>query len=141
MQTIEFFAQGVPKGQPRPRAFARGGHAAIYDPGTAEGWKGQIAIGARPFIPKQPILGPVKLTLDFRLPRPKKHFHNNGALRTDAPIWCEKKPDADNYAKAVMDALTILRFWGDDCQVCVLKVRKAYGLDTGCNIKIEECEQ
>ena len=39
---------GEPKGQPRPRAFAKpigGGKfsARVYDAGTAEGWKSQIA--------------------------------------------------------------------------------------------------
>ena len=34
---ISFTVLGDPKGQPRPKAFSRGGHAAVYDPGTAEG--------------------------------------------------------------------------------------------------------
>ena len=37
------FVHGEPKAQPRAKAFARNGRAGIYDPGTAEGWKGAIA--------------------------------------------------------------------------------------------------
>ncbi|NCA12937.1 MAG: RusA family crossover junction endodeoxyribonuclease, partial [Proteobacteria bacterium] len=38
------------------------------------------------------------------------------------------KPDADNCAKAVMDALTQLgAFWRDDAQVVELRVWKDYG--------------
>lgn len=46
--TITFFIHGDPKPQPRPRAFARrmGAKfvARVYDAGTAEGWKSQIAM-------------------------------------------------------------------------------------------------
>lgn len=59
-------------------------------------------------------------------------------MKDAAPNWCIKKPDADNYAKAVMDALTILRFWEDDCQVCDLSVRKQFARLPGCNIEISE---
>jgi hypothetical protein len=40
---ISIFVHGEPKGQPRPRAFARGGMVRMYDPATAEGWKSAIA--------------------------------------------------------------------------------------------------
>ncbi len=30
------FIKGIPKGQPRVRAFVRGRHAGVYDPGTAD---------------------------------------------------------------------------------------------------------
>jgi Holliday junction resolvase RusA-like endonuclease len=139
MKTIQFFAAGIPKGQPRPRAFARGGHAAVYDPGTAEGWKSQVAIAAREHIPDVPLDTPIKLRLGFILPRPKAHQRANGLLKDGAPLFCAKKPDADNYAKAVMDALTLLRVWNDDCQVCELYVRKTYGPQPGCLVSITEC--
>ena len=45
---------GDPKPQPRPKAFKRGKHAAVYDPGTAEGWKGSIALAARELTPASP---------------------------------------------------------------------------------------
>lgn len=141
MHRIEFFAEGNPKGQPRPRAFSRGGSARVYDPGTAEGWKSQIALAGRDHIPAQPITGAVRLCLQFIIPRPKSHYFKNNALRMVAPTLCTKKPDADNYAKAVMDALTVLRFWNDDSQVAVLHVQKLYGGNPGCRIEISECAE
>lgn len=134
--TIRFFAQGLPKGQPRPKAFSRGGHARVYDPGTAEGWKGQVALAARPHLPARPLTGPLKLVLRFYFPRPKSHFTTKG-LRDTAPRYHTSKPDFDNAAKAVSDALTELRMWGDDALVAVCVVEKWYATnETGCSIEI-----
>lgn len=120
---IEFRVNGIPKGQPRPRAFARGGHAAVYDPGTAEGWKSDIAMAAKPHIPATPLAGAVKLTIDFLLPRPKRLCRKNDPCCT-LPAMC--KPDLDNFCKAVMDCLTRIGMWQDDAQVVKLDAMKHY---------------
>lgn len=141
---IVFFAAGVPKGQPRPKAFTRGGIASVYDPGTAEGWKGCVALAARPFLPSEPMEGPVYLRLDFYAPRPGAHFRGKSRdLRPTAPEYHTGKPDADNFAKAIMDALTVLRMWRDDSQVADLRVRKLYEDDRGpgCEITIREATE
>jgi Holliday junction resolvase RusA-like endonuclease len=139
---INFFAEGLPKGQPRPKAFSRGGHARVYDPGTAEGWKSAVAVAAKPFLPAIPLIGPVKLELWFQMPRPKAHYRtgkNGGFLRPDAPTLHVGKPDCDNLAKAVLDALTHLRIWHDDAQVWRLTVQKSYDGDRpGCEITITQ---
>lgn len=143
IQPIRFFAQGVPKGQPRPKAFARGGIAAVYDPGTAEGWKSQIAIAARPFLPAVPLGGFLYVRFEFYFPRPKNHYRTGkraGELREDAPGYCDKKPDVDNAIKACLDALTVLRMWTDDAIVVDVRARKLYddGRGSGCIIEIKE---
>lgn len=136
---IQFYAAGIPKGQPRPKAFSRGGRASVYDPGTAEGWKGQVAIAAKDHKPAEPLITPLCLHLEFYMPRPKAHFLRNN-LRGTAPIYHIGKPDSDNLAKAVMDALSQLNFWRDDALVCHLIIRKVYdyGRGPGCIITIKE---
>lgn len=139
---IRFFAQGVPKGQPRPRAFSRGGHARVYDPGTAEGWKSCVAIAAKAHLPKEPMACPVAVALDFAFPRPKSHF-GTGKRATErkatAPTHHVAKPDADNAAKAILDALTDLRMWTDDAAVVQLTITKRYAEDLpGCLVTITE---
>lgn len=143
MPPITFYAQGVPKGQPRPKAFARGGIASVYDPGTAEGWKGQVALAARPYLPSQPLDVALILHLEFYFPRPKGHYiagKPERGIRPTSPGYLTGKPDADNAAKAIMDALTTLRMWRDDAQVAHLIVRKLYddGRGPGCIITIRE---
>ena len=70
---IEFIVYGEPKAQARPRAFARkvGGKffARVYDAGTAEHWKSEIATCARPFIPEKLLTGPVRVDLGIKLDR------------------------------------------------------------------------
>jgi Holliday junction resolvase RusA-like endonuclease len=122
---VTFSVFGDPKGQPRPRAFSRGGHARVFDPGTAEGWKSCIAIAARPHLPPKPLEGPLSVDLNFFFRRPKIHFKGQ-TLRAEAPRYHTRTPDADNLAKAVLDALTTLGMWHDDAQVADLVVRKWY---------------
>ena len=77
------------------------------------------------------------MKLIFFLPRPKKHFKKS-ELRPDAPYFHLKKPDFDNLAKAVSDALTILGWWNDDSQICDISIQKLYasGRPSGAEIEI-----
>lgn len=125
---IQFFANGIPKGQPRPRAFARKlGEkfvARMYDAGTAEAWKSQVAAVALSHRPRSPVEGPVILRLEFRFPRPKSLCRRKDP---DGEMPHIAKPDVDNAAKCVMDVLTQLGgFWRDDAQVATLIVSKVY---------------
>lgn len=129
---ITFRVYGEPKAQPRVRAFARkmgnGKFAArVYDPGTAEAWKSQIAEAAKPFI-ERTITNPVRLKLEFFMPRPKSHFGKKG-LKPNAPQFHVSKPDLDNMEKAIKDALTQIHMWQDDCQVIGVTKRKHYAQD------------
>ena len=142
---ISFFAAGIPKGQPRPRAFARKfGNtysARVYDPGTAEGWKAQVALAAKASLYGVfPLPGPLGVSLAFYMPRPKGHFGKKG-LKASAPSFPTGKPDVDNLAKAVLDALTQVGMWVDDAQIITLMVSKHYGQKTGCQIQIEELSE
>lgn len=137
---VTFTVQGEPKGQPRPRAFAFHGRARVYDPGTAEAWKSLIAFVARPHIPMEPLTGPVAVELHFHMPRPKAHSGRHG-IKPNAPKEHTGKPDADNLAKAVLDAMTTIGFWRDDSQVSDLKVRKIYSLTPGAVVTVTECRE
>lgn len=148
IEPISFFVSGEPKGQPRPRAFARkmgNGKfcARVFDSGTAEAWKSCIAAAAAQNKPAAPISGPVRLRICFHIQRPKSHYIGgkiDRGLRETAPHYHTGKPDSDNLAKAVMDALTQCGwFWGDDAQVAVLTSAKLYAdSGTGAMIEIKE---
>lgn len=125
MNQPEFFAFGTPKGQPRARAFAMKGKVRMYDPGTAEGWKSAVAAAAKPYI-NTFAAGPVRVSITFEMPRPKSHRTKAGELRMDRPVFHVGKPDCDNLAKAVLDALTAIGIWTDDAQVAELWITKKY---------------
>jgi Holliday junction resolvase RusA-like endonuclease len=143
-QRVVFAVQGDPKGQPRPQAFVRGNHAAVYDPGTAEGWKSCIAeawLKVRDEWTKTD--KPVLAALSFYFKRPKSHFRTGkraDELKPGAPEYHTKKPDSDNLAKAVLDCLTRLGAWKDDSQV-MLAVWKRYeheAADAGVIVELVE---
>jgi Holliday junction resolvase RusA-like endonuclease len=145
MSTLAFTITGDPKGQPRPRAFARkmgNVHVArFYDSDVADEWKRavQIVVLDASIVHKWPLtLGPVAISLCFSLPRPKSHFGAKG-LKPSAPVHHSGKPDADNLAKLVMDQITKSgRIWRDDSQVVSLRVEKlwASGNESGCSVLI-----
>lgn len=118
---------GIPKGQPRPQAFARkiGDKvvARVFTPGTAEAWKSAVAVAMEPHRPASPFEGPVSVDLLFLLPRPKARSrkHDPAGL-----LWCTTRPDVDNLAKAVLDCLTLQGWWRDDSQVVSLRAMKRW---------------
>lgn len=125
--SASFHVDGIPKAQPRPRAFARRFgdkfQARVYDAGTAEGWKSCVAAASLPHRPASPLTGPVALVVEFLLPRPK-----NRCRRADNPglVHCTTKPDIENLVKAVMDAMTQCGWWVDDSQVVELEASKCW---------------
>lgn len=67
--------------------------------------------------------------------RPKSHVTSKGALRKSAPAQLVAKPDVDNLAKFVLDALNGT-YYKDDSQVCQLFVHKRYGAENSVLVKL-----
>jgi Holliday junction resolvase RusA-like endonuclease len=136
---IEFFVPGTPAAQGRPRTrvlhMGKRAVAQIYNPHNADDWKARVMIVARPYVPRVALTGPIQLVLVFRLPRPQTHL-KRGVVRSDAPDWHTSKPDFDNFVKALLDALTAIKMWVDDCQVCDSRILKAYATEPGCFVRI-----
>jgi Holliday junction resolvase RusA-like endonuclease len=132
VSTWLFSVDGTPKGQPRPRAFARkvGGRyvARVFEAGTAEEWKSRVVVAARPYRPQTPIGGPVAVQIEFHIPRPKSRCRKRDP---EGFIPCVSRPDIDNLAKAVLDALQQDGWWRDDAQVMYLEVTKHYHPKSG----------
>lgn len=145
MSTLRFFIDGQPKGQPRPRAFARkmgAIHVArFYDSDVADAWKRAVYCEVLEAANKagwQVTTGPVSVALRFSMPRPKSHFGARG-LKPSAPQAHVGKPDADNLAKLILDQATQTeRIWRDDSQVVMMHVEKrwAFGDEAGCEVEI-----
>jgi Holliday junction resolvase RusA-like endonuclease len=126
---LEFWVAGVPKAQPRVKAFARGRHAGVYTPDTADAWKAEVRRAAlAKCAPPEPLRGPLSVSLVFVMPRPKSR---------KVGYWHTSRPDADNLAKAVLDALGDAVIWCDDSQVAWLVVKKLYAAAPGCAVIIE----
>jgi Holliday junction resolvase RusA-like endonuclease len=98
------FVEGKPRPQPRPR---KGKYGNFYNPGTVDSWKEAIQIEA--LTDRKPLITePIYLRIQF-------FFHKAGLSGGLVPHTV--KPDKDNLEKVVMDALTAIQIWKDDCQV------------------------
>ena len=110
----ELYVGIVPKGKARPR-FARGGHPytdpdqSRHEQAIRRAWMDRHGM--------EPVGGPhspVSVTIDFAKPLPK-------SVKVPRP-WT-LKPDLDNLAKSVLDALNGVAYV-DDAQIVKLTVRK-----------------
>ena len=144
---ITFRVDGEPLGQPRvkaqlvrPKRPSAKPFIHIYTPDSAKPWKIAVRAAAWRHQPGCPIEGPVGVTIDVLLPRPKylsTPWHEQNAAG-ELRACC--KPDRDNLDKLILDTLTELRFWKDDAQVCDGPVRKWYhaiGEQPGVRVSIE----
>lgn len=100
------FIEGEPKAQPRPR---KGRYGNFYNPPTADVWKQTVQAAFLKEGCKPMIQGRVMIKIHF-------FFHRSTGLNGNI-IPKTTKPDADNLWKPVMDALTNIGIWKDDCQV------------------------
>lgn len=144
LQTIKFRVYGIPKGQPRVKAFVRGNRAGVFTPPTANAWKDSVRSEALRVLPRVPLSGPIRFETKFVMPRPKYHFGKGkkaNVLTDDAPARCRTKPDFDNLAKAVADVLNECGMWDDDALVTDHSFIKRYaapGERSGCWISVEQ---
>jgi len=74
---------------------------------------------------------PVQVIIDAVFARPKSHMTRKG-VKPDAPAL--PRPDVDNIAKAVLDAIGPIL--GDDTQVSRLVVEKVYGTEARTTVRI-----
>lgn len=125
------FVQGSPKAQPRARAASIAGHARLYTPSSAKGWRERVWSALLPWKPLEPYDEPLELRLDFEFQRPASHWSKRTRLKASAPRWVGSRPDCDNLAKAVMDEMSEGAFWRDDALVVDLRVTKRYSDDPG----------
>ena len=131
------FIFGDPKGQPRPRAFARrigeAHFARMYDSDVADAWKQAVDLGIERELRANPVMlprfGAYDCALTFFFRRPKSHYGKAGHVKASAPVCHVSKPDADNLAKLVLDRITRGgRIWRDDSQVARLRVEKYWAI-------------
>lgn len=132
---MTFTVYGKPQGKARPR-FTRAGHA--YTPESTRDYEesirmAYIAAEGRKIPAGVPVT--VDITAWYAIPKSAR-----GALRermTNGELVPTVKPDWDNVAKAICDALNGLA-WHDDAQVTQATVRKVYGISPMVRVEIRE---
>lgn len=132
---VRFFVPGDPVAKGRPRAVRTRTGVRMHTPEKTERYERLVqhhamlaSVGA--------FNGPVRVFLDFGIATPASWSKK----RTEAALSglerpC-KRPDVDNLAKSVLDALNGI-IYDDDVQVVELTVRKFYAVEPGVLVQVE----
>ena len=140
---IEFFVPGTPVGKGRPRAARRGAGVVMFTPGKTADYEALVAATAAAALagdaPTHQLLdGPLEAVLEMRFPVPASWSKAKRARALAGVEWHTSKPDADNVAKAILDACNGVVF-RDDSQVVILIATKAFSEEPGVRVVIREC--
>lgn len=132
---VLFSVPGEPGHKGRPR-FTRYGHA-YTDKKTVE-FENLVRVAFAQHVPgHQPYEGACRVEIDAYFPIPLSTSKKRKALMMDGLIRPAKRPDCDNIAKAVLDALNSVAY-NDDKQIIEMVVRKWYSDVPRTIVMIEE---
>lgn len=127
-----------PKPQSRPR-FSR--HGRAYELKDMTDWKKTVSQTLL-YQKAKPILkGPIYVSVTFYIYPPKRISKIDSKRprpnRLIEKMYVDKRPDLDNYVKAILDASNEILF-KDDGQIAVLTSQKLYSLDPRIEIEVTE---
>lgn len=140
MSELSFCLPITPTAQQRPRHARFGGHDVTYKSESQKANERTLEACLLPHRPKMPLSGPLELSFcaTFPVPRSWTKKRREAALR--GKMWHTAKPDTDNLAKQLKDAMTRLGFWQDDRQVAVCHMEKIYGERGEWSVRVLELE-
>ena len=131
-----FTIHGKPQSKARPRV-RRDGHA--YTPSQTTQYEELVRFCWR-CAGAVKLDGAISALILARYPVPKRDSKKTQNAKICGEIPCTIKPDCDNIAKIVLDALNGLAY-DDDSQVTELEVHKLYGDIGDVFVRIEEIKE
>lgn len=132
-----------PKPQSRPRFAKRGNFVKAYEEQDMKIWRDRCrSLIAKQYAGKSMLEGALRAKVRFYIKPPQyisKVKKNQQAL-LDEVIPVDKKPDIDNYEKALYDSMSGIVF-KDDGQIAMHNVGKFYSLNPRVEVEIEEIKE
>lgn len=139
--TKQTTVQLKPMAQSRPRFARRGRGVVAYEKKEMKAWRAECSkLIKEVFEAEELTEAPLKIDATFYI-KPPKYIYSKKKLREKLEaeeIFCGKKPDIDNYLKALLDSMTGIVF-KDDGQVVECRARKLYSLNPRIDFTIERC--
>lgn len=127
MQPISFKLPGHPQGKGRARAFRAGDTIRHYTPEKTRSYEGMVRLAAETAMAgRAPVESPVAIAIVSVFDIPKGFSKKRRAAALEGGEFPGKKPDLDNIAKAVTDALNGVVF-KDDALIVTSRCSKVYG--------------
>ncbi len=130
MKRAKFVVLGEPRGKQRPRTVRNRatGRTMTYTPEQTVIYENMVRYAYQQQCTAENsgmLEGQIEAEIAAYFPIPKSESKKRKLLMLDEIIWHTKKPDADNIAKAVLDALNGVAYH-DDTQIAKLTVEKKY---------------
>lgn len=132
---LQFVLHIIPVPQKQTRFAMNGKHPHAYDPSKKDLLQLQWMIKA--YAPKEPIAGPVAVSYTFYLPIPKTTSRVKSGQMDRNMIKHIVKPDLDNLAYIVTNAMKGI-IYNDDSQIVEKHERKVYGLEPRIVVEIRD---
>lgn len=132
----EFTVPGEVCAKGRPRFVNRGRFVQTYTPDKTVNYENLVRLS---FMQAEceKLSGAIKAEIKVFMQIPKSESMKKKAAMMGGQIRPTKKPDADNCAKSVLDALNKIAF-DDDSQIVELHVNKYYSENPRVTITLEE---
>ena len=135
---MQFTVFGDPVAKGRPKFSRQGNFVRSYTPAKTTNYENLVMISYVETCRGLDILeGEVSMRIDAFFSIPKNTSKKRRLLMTKCLIRHTKRPDADNLAKAICDALNKVAY-ADDSQIVHLEVNKYYSDVPRVEITIEE---
>ena len=131
---VIFEIPGKPTGKGRPR-FRRNG--SVYTPEATESYENLVKLYYKINTHGAKLTGEIRASIVAVFPIPKSNSKKVRAQKLDGTIRPTVKPDCDNIAKIVLDALNHIAY-DDDSQVVSLELQKKYGEEPKTIVILEE---
>lgn len=132
IRSIQFHVPGEVRGQSRPRATIRAGHAAVYETAKDKSYKGLIQHYAAEAMEKKGFASPVEpdtrgfcISIVVYMKYPKAFSRKKKDLALQMLLKPFRKPDLDNIAKIYLDAMNSI-VYPDDRMVTQMSISKVY---------------
>ena len=137
---IQFTVYGTPVGKQRPKFSTFNGHATAYTPQKTVNYENLVKLsvqqqqkGLKPFDKDVPLQADI--IAYFLIPKSTSKKKREAMLNGE--IYHTKKPDADNIAKCILDALNGIAYY-DDSQVVYVRCMKKFSDEPRAEIIIRE---
>ena len=137
---IQFTIPGIPVGKGRPKFSTINGHAVAYTPAKTASYENLVKLAYQQQCTTQAFEkdAPLKAEIVAYFPVPKSTSKKKREEMLCGKIRHTKKPDTDNIAKAILDALNGIAYH-DDSQIFNLTVRKRYAESPRAEVTIVRC--
>lgn len=137
MRKLELIVEGEVVGKARPRVTRYG----AYTPAKTKNYERAIQLAFQnKYKGLVPLKKPLRMEIDCYMYIPKNTSNIRRKRKNAKEILPDKKPDFDNMAKSITDALNGLAY-EDDNQIVDARIRKFFSDDQRAEIRIAEVEE